>query len=77
MKSCLMKSCPTCKGKVNTRNTWCPYCNHKFVKLILKKKKLQPTSLDIILEFNGKNLEFITNRPDIEFNWLKYKTYRK
>ena len=76
MKVCPLKSCPTCKGKVNTRNTWCPYCNHKFVKLILKKRLL-PSSLDVILEFNGKKLEFITNRPDIEFNWLKYKTYRK
>ena len=66
-----MKSCPTCKANVKIRTTWCPYCNHKFVKLILKKKKLQPISLDIILEFNGKKLKFIKYRPDIEFNWLK------
>jgi len=66
-----MKTCPTCKANVKIRTHWCPYCNHKFVKLIFKKKKLQPTSLDIILEFNGKKLEFITNKPDIEFNWLK------
>ena len=69
MKSCPMKMCPTCKGKVNTRNTWCPYCNHKFVKCI--KKKLYPSSLDVILQFNGKKIKFIKYRPDIEFNWLK------
>ena len=69
MKVCLMKTCPTCKGKVNTRNTWCPYCNHKFVKC--KTNKLYPTSLDVILQFNGKKIKFIKYRPDIEFNWLK------
>ena len=67
MKVSLMKSCPTCKGKVNTRNTWCPYCNHKFTK----KRKLEPTNLDVILEYNGKKLKFIKNKPDIEFKWLK------
>ena len=66
-----MKSCPTCKANVKIRTNWCPYCNHKFILIIFKKKKLQPISLDIILEFNGKELEFITNKPDIEFNWLK------